>query len=117
MRRANGVAYRDVFYAAETNDVADHCVFDGDALQSFDLEKIDDFALVRRNAAVIIAHDNFFCHIDFAAFDTADADTSDVIVVVDCADKQLKFAVFVSFGSGDIVDYGVEKRFEIRAGQ
>ena len=31
-RRANGVADGDIFYTAETHDIADHCVFDGDAL-------------------------------------------------------------------------------------
>ena len=46
-RRANGVADGDILYTAETHDVAHHCVFDGDSLQSFDLEEVDDFALIR----------------------------------------------------------------------
>ena len=116
LRRANGVADRYILDAAETHDVAHHCALDRHSFEPFDLEQVDDLALVWRDAAVIVAHDNFFCHIHFAALDTADADTSDVLVVVDCAHKQLKIAVFVAFGSGDIVDYCVKKRFEIHAG-
>ena len=65
---------------------------------------------------MVVAHHHFFCHIDFASFDSSDADTTDVIVVVYSGNEQLQLAVFVSFGSGDIVENCVEQRFEIGSG-
>ena len=62
---------------------------------------------------MIVAHHDFFCHIHFASFDSADADSADVIVVVYCGHEKLKLAVFIAFGSGDIIQNRVEKRFEV----
>ena len=65
---------------------------------------------------MIVANHDFLCHIHLASFDSAYADTTDVFVVVDCGHEKLQFAVLVAFGCGDIIDNGVEKRFEVFAG-
>ena len=65
---------------------------------------------------MVIAYHDFLCHIHFASFNSADTDTTDVIVVVDCGYEKLQFPVFVAFGSGDIIDNRIEERFEVFAG-
>ena len=61
---------------------------------------------------MIVAHHNFLVDLHRASFNLADADATDVFVVVDSADKQLKFAVLISLGSGDIIHNCIKEGLE-----
>ena len=53
---------------------------------------------------------------DHAALDSADADTADIIVVVDGGNEHLQFAVFISLGRGHIFEDLVKQGAQIGAG-
>ena len=50
------------------------------------------------------------------AFDTTDRDTTDIVVIVNGRNKDLQFALFVSFRRRDMINNGLEQRFEVGAG-
>ena len=112
-RRANRIAYRYLFNSAEAHYVAYVSLFYGNALKSFYLKQVYYFALIRRNSAMIIADDNLFCHINAAALYSAYADTSYVIVVIYSGHKQLKLAVRVALGRGNVFYNRIEQRLKV----
>ena len=64
---------------------------------------------------MIVCNYNIVILLQHAAVDAADADTTDIIVVVNGGDQHLQRRRFISLRGGDVFQDGVEKRSEIRA--
>ena len=83
--------------------------------QTVDLHNGDDLGLAGGSAGVVVADHGLLAHLDGAALDTADADTTHVVAVVDGGDQQLEGALLVALGGGDVVHDGLKERSQIVA--
>ena len=64
---------------------------------------------------MIVADLDLLILLYYAALDTADCDTADILVVVNAGNEHLERAVNVLLGLGDILQYGIKQGLEIRA--
>ena len=62
-----------------------------------------------------MAHRCGLSHLDAAAFNARDAYLAYVIIVVEIAYQRLQAAAFLSLGTGDILEHGVEQRIHVVA--
>ena len=113
IHRAKGVADGDVLAAAEADDVAHFGAVHVDALQAVDLHKGDDAGLIGGEIPVEGCDHGVLSHLQRSALHPADADPTDVIVVVDGGNKHLEGSVLVPLGRVDIVDDGLKQVGEV----
>ena len=64
---------------------------------------------------MIVADGDLLIDADGTALDAADADTADIVVIIDGGDKHLHGRRGVALRRRDIVDDGIEQRVEIHA--
>ena len=62
---------------------------------------------------MVIAHHYFTVGLDRAAFDAADGDSADIVVIVDGGNKHLQRAGLVSLRRGDMLQNGAEQHLQI----
>src|SRR5260363_169125 len=104
-----GCANADLFNAVNQHDIARLRTLDFDALQSFELVNLVDFAR-QYVAAWAKAQRNGLAFVQRAARDAADADASNIARIVQRGDLQLQRPVWVRSAHRDILQDGFKQR-------
>ena len=115
LRRTDRAADGDVRHAGERDDLACPCLLNGIFAEAVELIERDDLALSGVAGIVIVADGDLLIDADGTALDAADADTADIVVIVDRGDEHLHGRRGVALRRGNIVDDGIEQRVEIHA--
>ena len=103
------IAYSDIFSAREADYISHFCVFNGNAYKTVYLEQSDYLCSLGRSACVIVAYIRFLICADRAALDSSYTYSSNVLVVVDRGNEELKLTVFITLGSGNIFHYLIKE--------
>ena len=103
----------DVACTREANDVAHLCLLDGNTAESVDLEERCDTHSLRLLVRMVVADRNVLVEPQSTALDAADTDPSDVIVIVDGRNEELKGLVGISLGCGDVLKDGLKEGLEV----
>ena len=64
---------------------------------------------------MLIYYDKILIYLEDTIVDLADTDTSNVLVVVDCADKHLYTCLRIACRSRNVINYSVEQRLHVCA--
>ena len=105
----------DVARTREAYNVANGGFLYGLTNKTVDLVQRYHLGLFNSTGGVIVADCNLLTYANVAALDASDTDTSNVIVVVDRGNEQLKVACFVSLGSRHIIYNLLEQRCQVNA--
>ena len=115
IRRTDGLADAQLFDTGDTNDIADGCGLSWNTLQALNLVEGDNLGAVGNGRVMVVADDDLVIDIESAAGDSADADASNEVVVVDGGNQHLCRAFRVTLRSRDLLEDGVEQDVQIFA--
>ena len=110
-RVADGDADVHIRQAGDGHDVAGAGAVDRVALKAGEGQHLGDLA--RALVLIAVAHDNLLADLDRAAADAADADATDVRVVVQLRDLQLQRAVGIGLRGRRVLEDGFEQRAHV----
>ena len=115
LRVAQGLADGNAFDTGEANDLACLCLLDRLTAQLLDGVQGNQLCVVRLGVAVVVADSNLLADLHRAALDTADADTADVLVVVDRGYQHLGRAFDVNLRRRNVLEDLLEQWSQVLA--
>lgn len=100
LRCAQRISYMDIRDTGDGNDGADTCFADFYFIQTVKFIELADFYAFNGIGIVMVDDNNILIDAYFTIVYLADADASDIFIIVDGADKQLQTCVRVASGAG-----------------
>ena len=101
--------------AGEANDLACLCLLDRLTAQLLDGVQGNQLRVVRLGVAVVVADGNLLTYLHRAALDTADADTANVLVVVNRRNEHLGRAFGINMRRRNVLEDLLEQRGQVLA--
>ena len=82
-------------------------------IQTIKLVQLADLGLDDLVGVVVVTDDHILIHTDGTVVYLTDTDTSYIFIIIDGTDQYLGSCLGVTFGSGNVVDDGLEQRLHI----
>ena len=95
------------------NDGTDACFLYLYFIQTIKLVQLADLGLDDLVGVVVVTDDHILIHTDGTVVYLTDTDTSYIFIIIDGTDQYLGSCLGVTFGSGNVVDDGLEQRLHI----
>ena len=112
-RRADGVTDVKLADTGDGNDGTDACFLYLYFIQTIKLVQLADLGLDDLVGVVVVTDDHILIHTDGTVVYLTDTDTSYIFIIIDGTDQYLGSCLGVTFGSGNVVDDGLEQRLHI----
>ena len=112
-RRADGVTDVKLADTGDGNDGTDACFLYFTLFRPSNSYSLVDLGLDDLVGVVVVTDDHILIHTDGTVVYLTDTDTSDIFIIIDGTDQYLGSCLGVTFGSGNVVDDGLEQRLHI----
>ena len=105
----------DVCNTGDCNDRSDGCLLYLYLLETVKLIKLCYADSLGLGIIVMVDDDNILVHMDGAVIDLTDSDTSDIFIVINCADQYLCAGIRIALRSRNIIEDRIKQRHHVLA--
>ena len=112
---ADSITDSDALDTGYPDNIAHFSLLNGNTVQALYLKEGDYLGIVVLFGACVVTDSYLLIYLDIASYDTADADTADVLIVVDRGNEHLERLFLLTLRRLDVVDDSIEKGLEIGA--